>query len=185
MLIPVALAAILALRGPVPLPGGADVITGMDAFISRDAVHPGETFKAAVSLKIGPGWHINANPASDEFLIPTSLEIGDKSGPFHVLDVLYPEPAMVRLGFSESAVAVYSDSALIGVLVRADGSLRPGTYELKGNIVFQACNDVSCLPPDRRDFELEIVVVPAGAETHDAHREVFKGLKFRPETAGR
>ncbi len=157
-----------------------DVITELRTYVSRDAVHSGETFKAAVRLMIGPEWHINANPASDEFLIPTSLEFSNDVLPFHVLDIVYPEAQMVRLGFSASDVAVYSESALIGALVKADASLVPGTYALKGTITFQACNDVSCLPPESRDFEMAIVVVESERETREIDTDVFEAINFRP-----
>ena len=168
------------LSKPVIASDSSEVVTELKTYISRDAVRPGETFKAAVRLKIGSGWHINANPASDELLIPTSLEIEDDAGLFHVLDIAYPESRPTRLGFSESDVAVYSESATIGALLRADAAPKPGTYKLTGKITWQACNDVSCLPPESRDLELEIIVVESGRETHEAHAEVFKGMEFRP-----
>jgi DsbC/DsbD-like thiol-disulfide interchange protein len=158
--------------------GPSDVITELKTYVSRDKVHAGETFKAALRLTIGRGWHINANPASDELLIPTSLEIAAGDGLFHSLDFVYPEPRMVRLGFSETDVAIYAENVLLGALVRADDSLMPGTYTLKGTVTWQACTDVSCLPPESREFEIGIVVVPPGRETHDANGEVFEGMKF-------
>ncbi len=170
--------AALVLSKPAIASESSDVVTELKTHVSRDAVRPGETFKAAVRLKIGPGWHINANPASDEFLIPTSLEIEEGAGLFHILDIAYPDARPIHLGFSESAITVYSESALIGALVRAEAALKPGTYKLTGKITWQACNDISCLPPETRDLELEIVVVDPGRETHDAHAEVFKGMTF-------
>lgn len=157
-----------------------EFVTELRTYVSRDAVHRGETFKAAVCLEIGAGWHINANPASDEVLIPTSLEIEDGAGFFHILDIAYPRARPIHLGFSESAIAVYSESALIGALIQANAALKPGTYKLTGKITWQACNDISCLPPETRDLELEIVVVDPECETHDAHAEVFKGMEFKP-----
>ncbi len=169
---------VLAPSPAAPTVDPSDVITDVRTYVSKDSVHAAETFKIAVRLAIGRGWHINANPASDELLIPTSLEIADDTGAFHVLDLVYPEPQMVRLGFSESDVAVYSESALVGALVRADAALKPGTYELKGTASWQACNDVSCLPPESRAFEISIVVVEPGKETHNAHIGLFKGIDF-------
>ncbi len=157
-----------------------DVITELKTYISRDGVHPGETFKAALRLTIGRGWHINAHPANDGLLIPTSLEIADDAGPFRALDIVYPEPRMARLGFSETDVAVYSENVLMGALVRADASLRPGTYRLKGMVTWQACNDVSCLPPESREFEIGVTVVPSERETHDINAGIFEGMKFVP-----
>ncbi len=86
---------------------------------------------------------------------------------------------MVRLGFSASDVAVYSESALIGALVKADASLKPGTYALKGTVTFQACNDVSCLPPESRDFEMTIVVVESERETREIDTDVLRGDKVQ------
>lgn len=174
-------ALILGVLAPSPAtPTGdpGDVVTDVRTYVSKDSVHAGETFKVAVRLAIGRGWHINANPASDELLIPTSLEIADDTGAFHVLDIAYPDPQMVRLGFSESDVAVYSESALVGALVQADARLKPGTCKLKGTASWQACNDVSCLPPESRAFEILIVVVAPGKETHDAHVGLFEGMEF-------
>jgi DsbC/DsbD-like thiol-disulfide interchange protein len=176
--------AVLALSASARSSSPGDVITELRTYVSRDAIHPGETFKVAARLAIGPGWHINANPASDELLIPTSMEFAAEPLPFHVIDIVYPEATMVRLGFSDSDVAVYSESALIGALVKADASLKPGTYALKGKVTFQACNDVSCLPPESRDFEMAIVVVDPGRETHDIDTGVFGVMKFGPDTAG-
>ncbi len=134
-------------------------------------------------LTIGPEWHINASPANDEFLIPTRLEIATDALPFHVLDIVYPEALMVSLGFSASDVAVYSESALIGALVKADASLKPGTYALKGTVTFQACNDISCLPPESRDLEITIVVVESERETREINTDVFEAIRFRPDAS--
>lgn len=172
---------IMAVSAPIDATmasGPDDVMTELKTFVSKDKVHPGETFKVALRLAIGRGWHINANPASDELLIPTSLEFEGAVGPLHVLDIVYPEPRMARLGFSETDVAVYSESALIGALVRAADPLKPGAYTLKGTVTWQACNDVSCLPPESREFEIGIVVVPPGWETHDVNTGVFDSIEF-------
>jgi DsbC/DsbD-like thiol-disulfide interchange protein len=170
--------AVIALAEATPASAPSDVITELKTYVSRDFVHAGEMFKTAVQLTIGREWHINANPASDELLIPTSLEFEGDAGPFHILDIIYPEPQMARLGFSESDVAVYSESALIGALFRIDAALKTGTYKLKGTVAWQACNDVSCLPPESRAFEIVIVVVEPGQETHDAHTGLFQGIVF-------
>ena len=155
------------------------VVTEMKTYVSRDMVHAGETFQAALRLDIGPGWHINANPVNDEFLIPTTVELRGE-GRFAALDTAYPEPVLARLPFSEADVALYSESALIGVLIRADAGLAPGNYRLKGTVTWQACNDVSCLPPETRDFELKIVIAERGQVTKAVNADVFEKIGFGP-----
>jgi DsbC/DsbD-like thiol-disulfide interchange protein len=155
------------------------VITEIKTYVSRDMVRAGETFQAALRLVIGPGWHVNANPVNDDFLIPTTVEIGGE-GRFKALDTVYPEPVLARLPFSEADVALYSESALIGVLLRADDGLAPGNYVLKGTVTWQACNDVSCLPPETRGVEIEIVVAEPGQATNAVNTDVFEKIGFAP-----
>jgi DsbC/DsbD-like thiol-disulfide interchange protein len=154
-----------------------DVITEMKMFLARDAVHPGETFKAALLLSIGPGWHINANPVNDDFLIPTTLEFrADRD--FKVVDTIYPPPLPARFEFSESEVFVYAESALIGVLFKAGDKVLPGTSKLKGALSYQACNDSSCLPPETLSVEFEVKVVDFETLTGAVNAEIFSRIRF-------
>jgi DsbC/DsbD-like thiol-disulfide interchange protein len=154
-----------------------DVITKMKMFLARDAVHPGETFKAALRLSIGPDWHINANPVNDDFLVPTTLEFrADRN--FKVVNIIYPPPLPARFEFSESEVFVYAESALIGVLFKAGDKVLPGTYKLKGALSYQACNDSSCLPPEALSVEFEVKVVDFETPTGAINAEMFSRIRF-------
>jgi len=154
-----------------------DVITRMKIFLGRDAVYPGETFKAALQLSIGPDWHINANPVNDDFLIPTTLEFR-ADGNFKVLNTIYPPPLSARFEFSESEVFVYVESALVGVLFKAGDKVLPGTYKLKGALSYQACNDSSCLPPESLGVEFEVKVVDFETPTGAVNAEIFSRIRF-------
>lgn len=155
-----------------PRPAG-DTITAMETYVSRDMVHPGEAFQAAVRLIIAPGWHINANPAGDEFLVPTTLELSGPDPSFKLMDIRYPEAVPARFSFSETEAAVYSRSALILLDVEAGPGLLPGSHELKATVTWQACNDVSCLPPESVEVVIEVAVAAAGTRTKGAHGEIF------------
>ena len=157
---------------PGPRPAG-DTIAAMETYVSRDLVRPGEAFKAAVRLIIAPGWHINANPAGDELLVPTTLELSGPNPSFPLTAIQYPEAFPVRLSFSEKEVAVYSGSALILLDLEADPGLLPGLHELMATVTWQACNDVSCLPPESGEVSIEIAVAAAGTKTKAAHLEIF------------
>jgi DsbC/DsbD-like thiol-disulfide interchange protein len=154
-----------------------DVITKMKMFLARDSVYPGETFKAALRLSIGPDWHINANPVNDDFLIPTTLEFR-ADGNFKVVNTIYPPPLPARFEFSESEVFVYAESALIGVLFKAGDKVLPGTYKLKGALSYQACNDSSCLPPEALSVEFEVKVVDFETPTRAVNAEIFSRIRF-------
>jgi uncharacterized protein YyaL (SSP411 family) len=93
-----------------------------------------------VKLEIREGWHINANPASLEFLIPTRV-----TGP--VRKVRYPPGDPLRFAFVDERLQVYSSR----VAIRGEVDEKTGSLELS----YQACDERRCLPPVSRDLTFE------------------------------
>jgi uncharacterized protein YyaL (SSP411 family) len=134
-----ALLAALPARSDAPMPGegSAGVVT-----LAPAARWQGQ--RLTVSLRIAPGWHVNANPASFDYLIPTRLEFaGAAPGAVH-----YPKAESFRAAFARAELAVYAGAVNI-VATFADGR-RPQQAWLH----VQACSDEICLPPDRIEIVL-------------------------------
>ncbi|MEN6560550.1 MAG: protein-disulfide reductase DsbD domain-containing protein [Acidobacteriota bacterium] len=144
--------------------------------LSRDAVRPGETFKAALILNVQAGYHINDNSPLDEFMIPTALAIADNPD-FEVVEIAYPKGRRARFSYSEAELVVYEGQVVLGALLKAKSGLAAGPRTLKGALSYQACNDASCLPPREVPFEIAVPVVTSGAGT-DLHPEIFDKLRF-------
>jgi len=99
--------------------------------------------RLVVSLRIAPGWHVNANPASLDYLVPTRLHFPGADA----LEVRYPRAEGFRAAFSETEISVYSGS----VVIEADfAARRPASARL----AVQACSKEVCLPP------ADIAIVP-------------------------
>src|ERR1700733_9960884 len=47
----------------------------VDAFLSVDKLTPNAHFRLAVVIDVAEHWHVNANPANAEGLIPTTLTL--------------------------------------------------------------------------------------------------------------
>lgn len=95
----------------------------------------------AVTLRIDPGFHINANPASSKYLIPTSLNVVG----VQPVRVAYPPPVYFKPKFADERIAVYEGTVVITVFF-AQGALRH--LSLFGTTVTaQACTDAICFPP--------------------------------------
>jgi uncharacterized protein YyaL (SSP411 family) len=93
-----------------------------------------------VELEIRDGWHVNANPASLEFLIPTSVE-------GVVREVRYPEGESFSFEFAPEEISVYGgETVLRGEVAEAEAALE---------VTYQACDDRRCLPPVTREVRLE------------------------------
>jgi thiol:disulfide interchange protein DsbD len=145
--------------------------------ISRNCVRPGETFQAALVLKVQAGYHINDNTPLDEFMIPTVLAI-DENPDFEVVEIYYPKGRRARFAYSEAELVVYEGEVVLGALLKARTGLAAGTRSLKGALSYQACNNESCLPPKEIGFEITVPVRASG-EGADLHPEIFGQLRFK------
>ncbi|HVT60717.1 MAG TPA: DUF255 domain-containing protein [Thermoanaerobaculia bacterium] len=85
-----------------------------------------------LDLEIRGGWHVNANPTSLDFLIPTQVE-------GTLRRVAYPAGQRLRFPFAPDEIAVYTGKAAI------HGEVGPGERALR--LTYQACDEQRCLPP--------------------------------------
>jgi thiol:disulfide interchange protein DsbD len=167
-----------ALSSAVGQPTGQ--VVEVKTFLSRDGVRPGETFKAAIILKIQPGYHINNNSPNDEFLVPTALAFDDNSG-VEVVEIYYPSGDRGRFAYSQAELTVYEGEATLGALLKAKSGLPAGPLKIKASLSYQACDNASCLPPKDLPFEISIPVVPAGKECRDLNPGLFAKIPFKTQ----
>ena len=97
--------------------------------------------RAVVVVMIDPGYHINANPASMPYLIPTTLNVTMPTP----LRVVYPEAVRFKPKFLDDMLDVYDGT--IRVVAEFPSGLLPHEGRVLGTLTAQACNDVICLPP--------------------------------------
>jgi thiol:disulfide interchange protein DsbD len=146
------------------------------ALLSRNAVRPGETFKAAVILKVQAGYHINDDAPLDEFMIPTTLVVAEHPD-FEVVETLFPKGRRARFDYSEAELVVYEGEVVVGLLLKAKKGAAPGAKTLEASVGYQACDNVSCLPPRELSFAIAVPVAASGGAA--VHPEVFDKLLFR------
>jgi thioredoxin:protein disulfide reductase len=151
-------------------------VVEVKGLVSREAVRPGETFKAALVVRVQAGYHINDNAPLDEFMIPTALVVADNPD-LEIVEIAYPKGRRARYSYSEAELVVYEGEVVLGVLVKAKNGLAPGPRSLKGALSYQACNDASCLPPKEVPFEIAVPVTAAGGGA-DLYPEIFGKLRF-------
>ncbi len=163
------------------VPEGKDLIQ-TEAFVSVDRLVPGETFQVAVRLKITEGWHINANPASLDFLVPTTLEVNSDL-PVDVRSVDYPPGKGVRFEFADEPLSVYEGETMIWAALSLDDSAIPAdSGVLRLVISYQACDDQQCLLPTTIELPLEVRIAKKGTQSRFLHPEIFNA---RAPTVGR
>ena len=107
----------------------------------------GETGEIVLTLDIEPGWHVNANPASMEFLIPT---VAKSSAGGQSLDIPteYPRGRVSDIVLGDTALEVYDDGASIRLLPdEKQTTALKEAGKLDMTVRVQACSEGVCLAP--------------------------------------
>jgi uncharacterized protein len=103
-----------------------------------------------ITLDIEQGYHINANPASFDFLIPTSVSFTG----VRPVEVRYPAPKLFKPGFVPEVLKVYEGTVQV-VATLEDGALSR-VRTVNATIDAQACTETVCLPPARLPLTISI-----------------------------
>jgi uncharacterized protein YyaL (SSP411 family) len=123
-----------------PIPAGADRLPRSEDHVrvrltwSEDA--PG---RVAVRMTIDEGWHVNANPASLPFLVPTRVDLQDGVA---AAGIEYPGGRTFQPDFAPEPLRVYAGEVAIAVRLA-----EPLAAPLGASVRYQACDERSCLPP--------------------------------------
>ncbi|HUF21276.1 MAG TPA: protein-disulfide reductase DsbD domain-containing protein [Burkholderiales bacterium] len=96
--------------------------------------------RVIVIVIVDKGYHINANPASFDYLIPTSVRF-ERPQPSKVR---YPEPVRFNAEFAPDGLDVYEGTVQV-VAAFPKGAL-PRSDAIRGVVKVQACDDRICLP---------------------------------------
>lgn len=154
-------------RGPRPDARSRRGPVTVEVFVSRTRVVPGETFRAAVRLKIAAGLHVNSAAPRSANLSPTAVEAA-AGGVFSIAPPTYPPGKEKSFGTAGEKLSVYEGEALIRLTVKTSPVAAPGAHELKLVVRVQPCDDRRCLTP--RVHELRVPVTVTTAEVSEEPR---------------
>lgn len=123
-------------------PGGIRMpMTADHVRVAASGMSVSDGDEVLVTIKVDDKFHINANPASFDFLIPTSVEFkGVKP-----TKVEYPKPVRFTAEFAPEGLDVYKGS--IAVVARFPKGSLLGIKAIQGSVTAQACTNQICLPP--------------------------------------
>ncbi len=116
----------------------------------------GNQVDVEVTVIVAAGWHINANPAGQDNLIPTTITVAEDAA-VEVSEVKYPIGKSVIFEFSPDPVNVYEDSFTIPLMLKQ----KPSTTINKNvpiilKLDYQPCNETECLFPQTLEITLNL-----------------------------
>ena len=144
----------------------------VEAYTTRLATSPGQSFDLAIRLTLDEGWHVNSHRPIQDYLVATSLLLEDESV-FTLGNVKYPGGKEVKLGFNDEALSVYENTASFRVPCTIADGAKLGQAELQVFLRTQACNDKNCLRPETHIIRVPIEIVPAVPDSPIRHASVF------------
>jgi hypothetical protein len=129
----------------------------------------GGSAEATVRLTILPGYHVNANPATFPYLIPTTVEHGQDPDGFCVAmgKPTYPAASKTKFEFAEEPLAVYEGTIEIKIPLTLLKPKDKGclVYPAKGTrnsipikVGIQACDHEKCFSPTLIDATIPVEV---------------------------
>ena len=113
-------------------------------------------YNVMLQLHIAKGWHINANPASQDNLIPTTITV-DTNTPMEIVDVAYPKGRSTRFEFSTQSLNVYEERLTIPLQLKLKPNMiSSGKVPITLKLTYQPCNETECLLPQTLDIPLDL-----------------------------
>jgi len=113
--------------------------------------------QARIEISVAEGYHVQANPASDEFLIPLQLQLRGTGG-VRPGKSIYPSGQPYRLQGASADLMTYEGNFEVMVPLKAAASARPGHLVLEGVLRYQACDSRTCLFPASLPVALPVQV---------------------------
>ena len=105
-----------------------------------------DSVRVRIPLSVQPGFHVNSNTPSDEYLIPLKLT-WKSTGALEGGQVAYPRPSQEKYEFSEKPLSVYTGKFEVIATFKVAANAPAGPGVAVGQLRYQACNDKACFPP--------------------------------------
>jgi hypothetical protein len=127
--------------------------------VGQVQLRAGASTSVEMDFRIGPEFHINSHHPKADYLIPTVLKLNVPEQ-LAVADLKYPAGEDMAFAFAPNEkLSVYSGDFTIHAVVKAPANAAAGSYPVKGELRFQACDRSACYPPRSIPVQFQVTVV--------------------------
>lgn len=140
-------------------------------YFSKPQWVAGETVRVAVTIDVREGWHINANPARPDFVIPTKLTAKLPSGAT-LGEVNYPKGMDFKLEGIDEPLSVYEGRIVLTGSITVPATAT-GEEAFEFRLRYQACNNVNCLRPMNLVLKGKVPIAATGTKVPAINTQLF------------
>lgn len=105
-----------------------------------------EALQVKIPVRIQPGFHVNSNTPSEEYLIPLKLT-WTETGALRPGEVSYPKPTLEKYEFAPTPLSVFTGNFEVTAKFKVAPDAQAGPGMAVGKLRYQACNNRACFPP--------------------------------------
>ena len=109
--------------------------------------------EARIPVSVLPGFHVNSNKPSEEYLIPLKLT-WTATGALEPGAIVYPKPTQEKYEFADKPLSVLTGSFDIVASFKIASNASAGPGSAAGKLRYQACNNRACFPPKTVDVSV-------------------------------
>ena len=144
--------------GLAQVPGDKQPYVTM-APVGNVQLRTGASTSVEMDFRVGSEFHINSHHPKADYLIPTVLKLNPPEQ-LTVADLKYPAGEEMAFAFSPNEkLSVYSGDFTINAVLKAPANAAAGSYPVKGELRFQACDHSACYPPRSIPVQFQVTVV--------------------------
>lgn len=113
-------------------------------------IEAGKPFSIDIIFNVEPGWYIYAPTGvnADLGMIETNVRFNMPDGVVRNGNVSIPKPVLMN------GHEIYEGQSI--TMSQSFKTLKPGSYDVRGKVIWQTCSGYSCLPPVTDEFTLTI-----------------------------
>lgn len=108
-------------------------------------------------VTVANGYHIQANPASNEFLVPMELQFEHVDG-IEVGPGEYPQGIGHRLEGTTENLMTYAGTVSVRIPITTSVTASDGVRLIRGALRYQACDSGRCFSPTSAPVAFKVVV---------------------------
>ena len=121
--------------------------------IPKVAGKRGASVEARIPVSVQPGFHVNSNTPSEEYLIPLKVT-WKATGALEGGQIVYPKPSLEKYEFADKPLSVFTGDFSLAANFKVATNAPAGPGVAAGQLRYQACNDRACFPP--RTVEISV-----------------------------
>jgi DsbC/DsbD-like thiol-disulfide interchange protein len=106
--------------------------------------------RAKIPVSVHPGYHVNSNAPSEEYLIPLKLT-WNSTGALEPGAVVFPKPSLEKYEFAEKPLSVFTGNFDVVANFKIAANAPAGPGAAAGKLRYQACNNRACFAPKTVD----------------------------------